>query len=299
MPSSTPPPPLEIAASMSDAPSSRMGYPCGFRRMKLESRGLATDLMLASMAGSVVDGDDYIVVRTASCPAYWWGNFILFPQPPTRGRELEWEAVFDREVACMPGIGHRHFAWDTLDGSVGDASGFIERGYELGQSIFLMARKVHRSPRHAAGAVVRAIQGDDEWKHVLDLQLASIDPSRNTESYRSFLASQVARNRRLVEAGHGKWFAAFHRSRCVATMGVFVRDGLARCQSVATRPEFRRQGYCSTLVHDVCDHAFDAMQASEIVILTDSRNPAARVYESVGFRVEERVASLSISTRGR
>jgi hypothetical protein len=50
--------------------------------MKLDSRGLATDLMLASMEGAVVEGNGYVVVRTPSCPAFWWGNFILFSRAP-------------------------------------------------------------------------------------------------------------------------------------------------------------------------------------------------------------------------
>jgi ribosomal protein S18 acetylase RimI-like enzyme len=265
--------------------------------MNLLSRGYATDLMLARLDGSVSMGDGYIAVKTPSCPSFWWGNFILFSHAPEVGCEREWEEVFDREMADLAGIEHRNFAWDETGGALGAATAFVNRGYLLTKSIFSFARRVHRSSRHRTDVMVRPIGSEVEWYRALQIQHESRDPSRDTESFRRFQTLQMARNRRLVEQGHGKWFGAFEGAECVATMGVFVRDGLGRCQSVATLPQYRRRGYCSTLVHDSCDHAFREMGAREIVIMTDVDNPAAGVYMSVGFRIEERVASLSISKR--
>jgi len=263
--------------------------------MRLESRGYATDLMIASMEGSVVLGDGYVAVRTPTCPAFWWGNFILFSEPPQRDREREWEETFDRELAEVSGVEHRLFAWDRIDGEVGDTAGFVERGYALRECIFLMARSVQRPSHHRTDALVRLIEDDVDWKRALSIQHESLERERDTESYRRFQAAQMARNQRLVGQGYGKWFGAFDGANCVATMGVLVRDGVARCQSVATLPAYRRKGYCSTLVHDACEHAFREMGAREIVIMTDVGNPAAGVYMAVGFRIEERVASLSLS----
>jgi RimJ/RimL family protein N-acetyltransferase len=263
--------------------------------MNLASRGYATDLMIASMEGSVVHGDGYVAALTPSCPAFWWGNFILFSEPPERGRERHWEETFDRELAGVSGVEHRLFAWDRIDGEVGGTAGFVERGYALRECIFLMTRSVQRSSRHRTDVVVRLIEDDVDWKRALSIQHESLDRERDTESFRRFQASQMARNQRMVGRGYGKWFGAFDGANCVATMGIFVRDGVARCQSVATLPEYRRKGYCSTLVHGACEHAFREMGAREIVIMTDVGNPAAQVYMAVGFRIEERVASLSRS----
>lgn len=263
--------------------------------MRLSSRGYATDLMLAAMEGSVVARAGFIAVQTPSCPTFWWGNFILFSQPPQVGCESEWEEVFDREMANIEGIEHRNFAWDTIDGEIGAAAAFVARGYELTEAVFLFARRLQRSTRHRADVVVRPIESEAEWQRALRIQHESLDPARDTESFRRFQASQMNRNQRLVGRGYGKWFGAFDASGCVATMGIFVRDGVARCQSVATLPAYRRKGYSSTLLHGACEHAFREMGAREIVIMTDADNPAARVYTSVGFRIEERVASLSLS----
>jgi predicted GNAT family acetyltransferase len=103
----------------------------------------------------------------------------------------------------------------------------------------------------------------------------------------------------MAESGFLEWFGAFVDGRFVATMGLCVREGVGRCQAVATLPAHRRRGLSSTLVHDVCAHGFERMGAREIWIMTDEDSAAARVYRSVGFGDSERISSLSTSTRAR
>ncbi|MBV9593127.1 MAG: hypothetical protein JO147_04925 [Actinobacteria bacterium] len=46
--------------------------------MEVTALGFATDLMVRRLGGSTVeDHDDYIVVRTATNPGFYWGNFVL------------------------------------------------------------------------------------------------------------------------------------------------------------------------------------------------------------------------------
>ena len=94
----------------------------------------------------------------------------------------------------------------------------------------------------------------------------------------------------------GLWFGAFRRGEMVATMGLFVQNGLGRCQGVATAPGHRRKGYCSTMVHAVCSYGYAQMGVEQIVIMTEPGTAARRVYEAVGFKLTERVSSLSIAT---
>jgi hypothetical protein len=49
------------------------------------------------------------------------------------------------------------------------------------------------------------------------------------------------------------------------------------------------------LIHTVCSYGFAQMGVEQIVIMTSSGSAAARVYESVGFKLSERVSSLSVS----
>jgi ribosomal protein S18 acetylase RimI-like enzyme len=272
---------------------------CYSRGMRVTSRGLATNLVLAGFDGEVVHGQ-YVAVRTPSNPAFWWGNFVLFGELPPGERIEDWEATFDREVGRpVPGVEHRHFAWDTIQCELGDAQAFVARGYALGRDIFLSlsAERVLRSPHHRRDIVVRPIAGDAEWAAALALQHESLTPERDTPSFRAYQSAELRRARAMTESGFMQWFGAFARERLVAGMGLCVQQGVGRCQAVATSPSDRRQGHSSTLVHDVSAYGFERMGATEIWIMTDEDNPAARVYRAVGFEDAERVASLSMSRR--
>lgn len=51
--------------------------------MSIASLGFRTDLMLLCLQGSQVDDrGDQLVVRSPHNPGYWWGNFVLFHDPP-------------------------------------------------------------------------------------------------------------------------------------------------------------------------------------------------------------------------
>jgi predicted GNAT family acetyltransferase len=100
--------------------------------------------------------------------------------------------------------------------------------------------------------------------------------------------------RRLAEAGRGAWFGAFLDGRIVADLGVY-RDPdlpLARFQSVGTHPDFRRRGICGTLVQQASAFALSRMAVETLVMLADEEYHAARIYESVGFRPVEYIASV-------
>jgi predicted GNAT family acetyltransferase len=86
----------------------------------------------------------------------------------------------------------------------------------------------------------------------------------------------------------GEWYGAFLGGRLVGDLGLF-RDGpLARFQDVSTDEAFRRRGVCGTLVHEVARRALESGRAETLVMVADENYHAARVYESVGFRPEER-----------
>jgi ribosomal protein S18 acetylase RimI-like enzyme len=259
------------------------------------SLGYATDLMIASFDGELLRGEDFVAARTPTSPKFWWGNFVLFANPPGAGDLDRWETTFDGEVGVVPGVEHRTLAWDAIDGRQGEIAQFLSSGYEFTRSVFLVTGETRPSRRHRRDVQVRPLEKDAEWDRALEIAHDSLEPPQNTASFREFQAQQHRRHRVLVGRGLGKWFGAFKDGAMLATMGLYVRDGLARCQSVATAPSYRRQGLCSTLVHSVCAHGVVQMGAERIVIMTEPSGQAVRVYESVGFRVTERVCSLSLA----
>lgn len=279
------------------------------------SLGYATDLMIAAFDGEVVRGSDYYAARTPTSPLFWWGNFVVFDTPPRPGQVAEWAATFDEQVGCVPGVQHRNLAWDTsstrtvspdpqgaLHGSnVPEVelaiAEFLAAGYQLNASVVLTNSAPHpaQATRPATACLVRPIQGDAEWDRVLEIQHASMPSQRNTQTFRTFQTAQRDRDRRLVARGHGEWFGAFVQGQLAATMGLYVHQGVARCQSVATAPEFRRQGLCASLVHAVCETGLREMGADQIVMLTTPGGAAERIYTSVGFKAHEVISSVSIA----
>jgi ribosomal protein S18 acetylase RimI-like enzyme len=91
----------------------------------------ATDIDVLPADRLVKRRDGYVVIRSPSNPTHWWGNFLLFDEPPGAGDGGHWETLFETEFGRAPEVRHRAFAWDRVDGSEGEAeTEFISRGYE-------------------------------------------------------------------------------------------------------------------------------------------------------------------------
>jgi hypothetical protein len=72
--------------------------------MDVVSLGYRTDLMVRALEGSeVADRGDYITVRTAANPVFWWGNFLLLPAEALSGPPDRWLELFASE---FPEAGH-------------------------------------------------------------------------------------------------------------------------------------------------------------------------------------------------
>ncbi|WP_245666013.1 GNAT family N-acetyltransferase [Actinoplanes subtropicus] len=241
----------------------------------LRSLGFRTDLMLRRMAGSSVEErPGYLVVRTPSNPGFWWGNFVLLADPPTRADGL---AVFAAE---FPEAGHVAIGVDGTDGVLGDDLGLTAEVNSV-----LTAQHL-REP--SAGIAVRALRGDDDWRQALDLRLACYYETPTPGELR-FVELQVAEQRRLCEAGHGTWYGAFVEGRVRSGAGLFRDGDLARFQSVETHPGFRRRGLASAVLGHAARHE---PGARTLVIVADPDDQAIRLYRALGFAETEHQVQL-------
>ena len=77
----------------------------------------------------------------------------------------------------------------------------------------------------------------------------------------------------------------------VADLGLFRDGDVARFQDVATDPSFRRRGICGRLVYEVARESLASGQVKTLVMAADENYHAARIYESVGFKPQERTAT--------
>lgn len=246
--------------------------------MHVRSLAYRTDLALLELAGSeVADHGTHLVVRTPQNPGFYWGNFLLLAHPPAADAGEHWLEMFERE---LPGARHRAFGVDGTDGSAADLAAFAGAGFEVEASTVLTATSVHAPPHPSTEAVVRPLEGEDDWSQQLELSLAGEDEHWTTD----FAIRRTAAQRLLTEQGHGRWFGAFLDGRLASSLGIFrASEGLARFQQVKTRPTARGRGLCGTLVHAASRFALGELAAETLVMVADPDYVAIRIYRSVGF----------------
>ena len=282
--------------------------PCDPERMRAPSdttpRSLvwATDLDVLPLDRVVERRDGYLVVRSPGNPTHYWGNLLLFDDPPAEGDAGRWEAQFANAFGSDPRVRHTTFAWDRPDGDLGAArEEFGGRGYDVEETIGLVAEAGEVVPhgRENREVVVRALDpapGADEdlWEAVVDLQVASRDEGHDEDSFRSFARSRVRGRRELFRAGRGGWYVAIDPGSgdVAASCGVVVTGGRGRYQVVDTALEYRRRGIASRLVAEAAHHAEAEHGAERLVIAADPDYHALGLYESLGFQRRERVAGV-------
>lgn len=260
--------------------------------MEIRTLGTRSDLMLLGMRGEVIDHGDHVVARSPRQPGYFWGNLLVYPEAPRAGDFEAWTAAFREAFADLPEVRHQTFQWDEPTGARGEPEEFEAAGFRYDVDVVLSARAVHPPPRPNPDLEVRPLASDADWAAALTCQVECRDEAYALEPYTRFKQRAMAEFRELVAEGRGQWFGAFLDGELAGDLGIFAADGLARFQTVGTRPSFRRRGVCGTLVHRAGAHALAAMDAEVLVMVADPGYHAARVYESVGFEVTERQAGL-------
>lgn len=246
--------------------------------------------------------DGHLVVRSPTNPTHWWGNLLIFDEPPAAGDAERWEALFATEFADDPRVAHRTFAWDRTDDARGAADAeFGARGYSIDLSVGMIARpdEIHPHPRANTEVRIKALDpgqsGPDEnlWEQVIEVQVAARDTERHDEEpYRVFSRARLAELRATFRAGLGAWYVALDGDVVAGTMGIVVTGGRARYQAVDTAITHRRRGVCSRLLVDAARHAAATYGATDLVIVADPDYHAAGIYESVGFRPVERACGV-------
>ncbi|MGH3447569.1 MAG: GNAT family N-acetyltransferase [Nocardioidaceae bacterium] len=260
--------------------------------MHITSLGYRTDLMLLSLHGSRLDDHgSHLVVHSPHNPTHWWGNFILWGAPPAAGDLAVWEQRFTHS---FPDAGHRCFGLDGTDGDLGAIDQFRAAGYTVELSTVLTASAVHEPPRPNHEATYRPLDLDDagDLESAVDVQMAGNDRLEPV-AYRRYVDAKMASMLELQSAGLGRWFGAFLDGRMYSGLGLFTDgSGLARFQSVDTRPDTRGRGLASSLVHYASVYGLGDLGAHTLVMVADPDYLAIRIYRSVGFADTETQVQL-------
>ena len=259
--------------------------------MHLKSIGWKSELMVRHAAGSEIeDHGDWLVVRTPGSPSFWWGNYLLAPDPVKPGQAALWRARFDDAFPAA-----RHFALgiDDPSGDPGDAQELIELGVEVDVSTVLSALPHHVTASTSAAQPpptdieVRALAVDDDWRRLLQLRHECDTqevPADGIDAHHGYLRKQVLDDRLLVETGQAAWLGAFENGRLAASLGlVFDTAGHARYQTVETSPSHRRQGLARALVIASARIAPVMRATTSLTIIADPSYHAIDLYRSLGF----------------
>lgn len=247
------------------------------------SRGWLTDLAVLRHGGSSVEEHhDHLVVRTTANPTFHWGNFVLVTDASAVDDTERWRAVF---AAAFPAAEHVAIGLARLP----DAEPWREAGLVVETDDVLFTQTLPEQRPLANGYVVRepepGPEGDAEWEALIALDLAenARTAEHEPQGYEVFVRRQVESRRRLVAGGVMRWFTAVTDAGApAASLGVVLCGDLARYQSVGTHADHRRQGLAGHLL-GVAARWAQARGGTAWVIVTETTNPAGRLYRSVGF----------------
>jgi GNAT superfamily N-acetyltransferase len=240
--------------------------------------GWATDLAILELGGSTVaDRGDHLVVRTPANPDYHWGNCLLVLDGASVDDATRWLDTF---AASFPGAGWVSIGLPTLPA---DADGWGAAGVPLETDEVLTTRELPREAPLPSGYTARRIAGED-WEQVVAKEMAENARTGEYEpvGHERFVRALVATRAGLSDRGVAAWFGAFHDGRLAADLGIVACGRRARYQAVGTEPEHRGRGLASHLLGVAARWAADE-GCDEWVIVTESTNPAGRVYRRAGF----------------
>ena len=240
--------------------------------------GWQTDLAVLEHTGSTVeDHGDHLVVRSPASPDYHWGNCLFVTDPAAVDDADRWLGVF---TAAFPDA-----SWVAIDlpRMPDDRAAWAAHQVGLELSDVLTTDTLPRRTPLAAGYTVRRLAGDD-WADYVAREVAENDRTGEHDpvAHERFATQQMQVRRAMSEREVAAFFGAYAGDRLVADLGIVRCGTTARYQSVGTDPDHRRRGLASHLLGVAAAWAAER-GCDRWVIVTESTNPAGRVYRRLGF----------------
>ena len=252
---------------------------------------LHTDAFFWQGVGRLERRDGYWVAKYPSNLGFYWGNALIFDEPPGPESIGQWPAMFAREFT-EPEVRHLTFYWDDPSGQRGSASDFEARGYVIEDSDVLTASKVHPPPHPVEGLDIRPIESESDWNAISNCRVEHRDSQFEERSFREFMEAQHLDYRRMIASNQGSWYGAFMSGNLVADLGFFTDGRVGRFKDVFTHPDHRRKGICGALIYEISRRAL-AAGLERIVLVADHVNDrAARIYRSVGYSFEAKAVGM-------
>jgi len=240
--------------------------------------GWETDFCVLRHAGSIIeDGGDHFLVRSPHNPEFHWGNFVFVTDEDAVNDAHRWVKTFHR---TFPDAGWISIGLIRMPD---DRASWTDQGLDLELDEVLTSTTLPRQTPLPEGYAVRRLSGGD-WEQYVARAVAENDRTgeHDPASFARFARAQAKTRRGLSERDIGAFFGAFAGDVLTADLGIVRCGTTARYQSVATVDEHRRRGLASHLL-GVAARWSAEKGCDRWVIITETTNPAGRVYRSVGF----------------
>ncbi|MDA5093008.1 GNAT family N-acetyltransferase [Aliiroseovarius sp. KMU-50] len=254
----------------------------------MKSLEFASDLMVLRGQCEVETYSDRIVQRSPSQPNFWFGNRVLFRDPPRDATALV--AQFQTD---LPDAEHICLGWDIPNLPIHDVKQMFEaQGLKVEAADTLALSGDLNRPDLPRGLTTRAFERESDWH-----QSEAISRSQHfvdglpEEGLDRFLSGQSAARQAQISKGFGQWFGAFDGDQLLGDMGIFFDDRVIRYQSVQTHEKYRRRGICSALLCHALDWAKAKAPQARPLIVAESNSDAGRLYLRAGFELFETTVS--------
>lgn len=249
----------------------------------------ATDLLAMTGASEVERHPDRVVQRTPSEPDFWFGNRVIFTDPPRDAG-----AALAQFHADFPDAGHVCIGWDMPNLPVETVNALF-KGTDLAveQCDALTLSGPLRDAPPPKGLTLRRFAAEDwQQSHEIALEIA-MEEGVPLERHRAFLEGRAATRQSQIAESFAQRVGAFESGLLVGDMGVVWNASYIRYQDVQTRKSHRGRGIASALLGYALrvarEHAPDALP----VIVADAESAAGRLYRRAGFALAETSVSAS------
>jgi hypothetical protein len=260
--------------------------------MDLKSIALKTNLILDNCFASIIEHDEYLVVRSKNRPEYIWGNYLIMKSSPKKGDYKNWINLFEKEFGTKNEKGFVAITFDTLDGSNSYFEDFRADGFDIQISKILIAKEVNLPPKMNSGIEIRPFSSESDWERYIDIHFTPNWGYGSDSEQKRFLKEEMNNFKKFTLQKNAKRFGAFLNGEMIAELGVYWKDGIARFNNVATHRNYRRIGACNTLVYHVSCFLLEKADIHTLVMEADEDYHAAKIYESVGFKPSQKLIAF-------
>jgi ribosomal protein S18 acetylase RimI-like enzyme len=214
------------------------------------------------------------LVVTPSLPRVWDANFAIVDRWDGSASELRDELEHVQRAA---GFAHRRSVIldEQLAGHLWDE--LVALGWEFASRYLVMAQ--YRPPdRPADGAIEVLGVGEVDWANGRRAMIAT-EPFGDDDELGAQLVELDRRLAREMEVRH---YAALCHGEVASYAGLYLEDGVAQIEDVATLEEFRGRGLARAVVLQAVDEA--RLAGAELVFLVaDEQDWPKDLYRRLGF----------------